>query len=172
MGNTLSQTLYAFLQYFGLYSKHVTIAVIGLDNAGKTTMLYRIQNNKIIQMAPSLHVNEESFTFNGISFKALFEYYGNDFCVKLMQVFYFDYTHLSSFPCRRVRFKSSILQSKELCFLSEMPSVKNHPFGLLLNKCDRPDMISSEDVLSAVFQTSSLRPESIYTVLRWLASVV
>ena len=28
--------------------------ILGLDNAGKTTMLYRIQNNKIIQMAPSL----------------------------------------------------------------------------------------------------------------------
>ena len=33
MGNTLSQTLYAFLQYFGLYSKQVTIAVIGEKNA-------------------------------------------------------------------------------------------------------------------------------------------
>ena len=29
MGNTLSQTFYALLQYFGLYSKQVTIAVIG-----------------------------------------------------------------------------------------------------------------------------------------------
>lgn len=36
MGNTLSQTLYAFLQYFGLYTKQVTIAVIGERNGRRS----------------------------------------------------------------------------------------------------------------------------------------
>lgn len=30
MGNSLSSSIYAFLQYLGLYSKEATIAVIGM----------------------------------------------------------------------------------------------------------------------------------------------
>ena len=64
MGNSFSSAIYSFLQYLGLYSKEATIAVIGsnviinsslgLDNAGKTTILYQLLHNKLIQMAPSL----------------------------------------------------------------------------------------------------------------------
>lgn len=70
MGNTLTSAVFSVLQFFGLYTKEAVIAVIGsvgrfstvgLDNAGKTTMLYRIQNDKVIQMSPSLVPPEERF---------------------------------------------------------------------------------------------------------------
>ncbi|KAK8818089.1 hypothetical protein AV274_6174 [Blastocystis sp. ATCC 50177/Nand II] len=184
MGNTLTSVVFSVLQFFGLYTKEAVIAVIGLDNAGKTTMLYRIQNDKVIQMSPSLHVNEETFTYGGVTFKA-YDIGGQESFRLLWKRFLGEVDAIlflvdASDPERFHEVKA------ELAYLSQMKGIENQPIGLLLNKCDTRDQYPAEPILteiggdfilqksnvSEVFQTSSFRPESIMVVLKWLASVV
>ena len=43
----ISDWLYSWLQYFGFLHKKGNILILGLDNAGKTTMLGFLSNGKV-----------------------------------------------------------------------------------------------------------------------------
>lgn len=54
-----------FQSLFG--SKEVRILILGLDNAGKTTILYRLQNDDdaVVQTIPTIGFNVEVHSFLG-----------------------------------------------------------------------------------------------------------
>ena len=59
-----------FQQLFG--SKEVRILILGLDNAGKTTILYRLQsegNEDSIQTIPTIGFNVEVLQYRNIKFQ-------------------------------------------------------------------------------------------------------
>lgn len=66
MGIVLSRVFQAL---FG--SKEVRILILGLDNAGKTTILYRLQNeaDDNIQTIPTIGFNVETLQYKNIKFQ-------------------------------------------------------------------------------------------------------
>ena len=46
----------------------IKIVIIGLNNAGKTTLLYKLALGNIIVTEPTLGSNVESLTHNGLNF--------------------------------------------------------------------------------------------------------
>ena len=58
-----------FQSLFG--SKEVRILILGLDNAGKTTILYRLQNDseENIQTIPTIGFNVEILQYKNIKFQ-------------------------------------------------------------------------------------------------------
>ena len=56
----------AFETLFG--SKEVRILILGLDNAGKTTILYRLQNesDEAVQTIPTIGFNVETLQYKNI----------------------------------------------------------------------------------------------------------
>lgn len=66
MGIILSRVFQAL---FG--SKEVRILILGLDNAGKTTILYRLQNeaDDNIQTIPTIGFNVETLQYKNIKFQ-------------------------------------------------------------------------------------------------------
>jgi len=58
-----------FQQLFG--SKEVRILILGLDNAGKTTILYRLQNDDdaVVQTIPTIGFNVEVLQYKNIKFQ-------------------------------------------------------------------------------------------------------
>lgn len=66
MGIVLSRVFQAL---FG--SKEVRILILGLDNAGKTTILYRLQNeaDDNIQTIPTIGFNVETLQYRNIKFQ-------------------------------------------------------------------------------------------------------
>lgn len=56
------------LQFSGLSSKKASLLIIGLDNAGKTTMLGMLANDKILCHIPTTHPNHEEIQIGGIKF--------------------------------------------------------------------------------------------------------
>jgi GTP-binding protein SAR1 len=59
-----------FLKLSGIYTKKVSLLIIGLDNAGKTTMLGLLANDQIKYHEPTYHPNMELVQVGGIEFKA------------------------------------------------------------------------------------------------------
>jgi ADP-ribosylation factor-like protein 1 len=58
-----------FQSLFG--SKEVRILILGLDNAGKTTILYRLQNDDdaVVQTIPTIGFNVEVLQYKNIKFQ-------------------------------------------------------------------------------------------------------
>merc|ERR1712151_1321483 len=50
-------------------SKEVRILILGLDNAGKTTILYRLQVDEVVQTIPTIGFNVETVQYKNIKFQ-------------------------------------------------------------------------------------------------------
>ena len=56
--------------YFGWFSKEATILFLGLDNAGKTTLLGKLTQNKIVASEPTQFATSQHISMNGVTFAA------------------------------------------------------------------------------------------------------
>ncbi|MEN2496466.1 MAG: GTP-binding protein SAR1a [Marteilia pararefringens] len=56
------------LQTFGLFRKSVEIAFLGLDNAGKTTLLRMLVDSHQTQAPPTLHPIREEINIGNVKF--------------------------------------------------------------------------------------------------------
>ena len=53
--------------YFG--DREARILVLGLDNAGKTTILYRLQVGTVVNTIPAIGFNVETVTHKNVKFQ-------------------------------------------------------------------------------------------------------
>ncbi|PPR81455.1 hypothetical protein GOBAR_AA39255 [Gossypium barbadense] len=56
-----------FSNLFG--NREARILVLGLDNAGKTTILYRLQMGEVVSTIPTIGFNVETVQYNNIKFQ-------------------------------------------------------------------------------------------------------
>ncbi|CAL5978486.1 GTP-binding_protein Sar1 [Hexamita inflata] len=136
------------LSYLGLYKKKASIVFLGLDNAGKSTLLAMLKNQATAAIAPTQHPTSQVLEIGSIKFKT-YDLGGHEVARKVWEeyvasanaiVYLVDIADRTRFAESRVALQS-VMEAKQF---------KDFPILILANKIDLPSAVSVEDVVSAL----------------------
>ncbi|CAG9466456.1 unnamed protein product [Pedinophyceae sp. YPF-701] len=162
--------------------KEARILVLGLDNAGKTTILYRMQVGEVVSTIPTIGFNVETVTYKNIKFSVWDLggqtsirpywrcYYPNTQAI----IFVVDSTDVERLPTSR----------EELHAILDEEELRSALILVLANKQDLPGALSDAQVAEglglgdvrsrewAIFKTSAIRGQGIFEGMDWLAATL
>ncbi|GJQ11768.1 hypothetical protein GpartN1_g3559.t1 [Galdieria partita] len=140
--------LFNILAYLGLYYKNAKILFLGLDNAGKTTLMHVLRDDKVAQHIPTQQPTAEEVVIGNIKFRA-FDLGGH---AAARQIWRNYYTKVDAIvymvdAADRDRFNEA---KKELDALLADEQLTDVPFLILGNKIDVPQAASEEELRTAL----------------------
>ncbi|CAE7461995.1 ARF1 [Symbiodinium natans] len=160
-------------------NKEMRILMLGLDAAGKTTILYKLKLSDVVSTVPTIGFNVETVEYRNINF-TVWDVDGQDKIRKLWR-FYYGGTDGLIFvvdSSDRDRINDA---KEELHHLLSEPEMENAVLLVLANKQDLPNAMSASDVIHALelqkmqhrkwFIQSTVAPtgDGLYEGLDWLS---
>jgi len=181
--NTIWKSLLDSLGLGG--GKEGTLLLLGLDNAGKTTLLHRLRTGDVKHFPPTDRpYQSDKFSFQGLTFQAwdlggheAVRHIWEDYVCECSAVlFLVDATDTSRME--EAGFELDALIGEKL--------VEGIPIAVLFNKCDLPAAITSQEICEkmnydelsrmhgpdkvSAFRISVLRGEGYQAAFRWVAT--
>lgn len=122
------------LSSLGLYNKSAKMVFIGLDNAGKTTLMHMLRDNKLQSFMPTQKPTTEELCMGNIVFTA-YDLGGHEIARRVWHDFYVDIDAIVFIidAASPERFKESKVELDELLNNEDLRGV---PFLVLGNKID------------------------------------
>jgi GTP-binding protein SAR1 len=183
---TWQSILNSIWRALGLEGKEGSLVVLGLDNAGKTTLLHRLRTGGDVRSFPPTDrpYQTEKFTCQGLTFSA-WDLGGHEAVRHLWE----DYVCESSAVLFVIDASDNTRLEEagfELDALIGEKVVADVPVAVLLNKCDLEEALSSAEICQrikydelqrlqgedkiAIFRISVLRGEGYQAAFRWVAN--
>lgn len=185
--------------YLNGFNKQAKILIIGLDNAGKSTLLNLIKDNRLVQFPPTDQPRSESLTLGGVSFQA-YDLGGHVNARRLWRD-YFPAVNGVVFivdAAERERFEEA---RTEITGVLTDENISDVPVAILGNKTDRVECVGVEELIKSLdlsihlshnttqstmlnntdeescrpcrlFMTSMLKRQGYGDAFRWLASSI
>jgi len=158
------------------------IIIVGLDNAGKTTILYQFLMNEVVHTSPTIGSNVEEVVFKNIRF-LMMDIGGQDSLRSSWQT-YFAHTEYVILVVDSTDRERLPLAKKELFRMLQSEELRTASVLILANKQDIRDAMTSAEISRQLSLTAikdqawhiqaccALTGEGLYQGLDWIASRV
>ncbi|KNH04027.1 hypothetical protein XU18_0951 [Perkinsela sp. CCAP 1560/4] len=162
------------------YTRPVRILLVGLDNAGKTTLLYRLQHGTVLTTVPTIGFNFETFNRLNVEFDA-FDVGGQ---TKIRQYWncYYRHTDVVLFVVDGTdRDRLGVCREKLMELICDS-QLKKAMIGILVNKQDIKGALSVAEANEALdarlirvqewgaFETSAVSGDGLPELVEWIVA--
>uniref|UniRef100_A0A7S4MDR5 Uncharacterized protein n=1 Tax=Vannella robusta TaxID=1487602 RepID=A0A7S4MDR5_9EUKA len=163
-------------------SQDVRILVLGLDGAGKTTILYQLQCGEVITTVPTIGFNVETVTYKNIRFQVWD--LGGQSSIRPYWRCYYANTSAIIYVVDSADPQRIGISKEELVSMMEEEELKNAALLVLANKQDLPGALDAEQVSEAlglsslkdrewqIFKTSAIQGSGLFEGLDWLVNAI
>ncbi|KAI9895071.1 MAG: Arf GTPase arl1 [Vezdaea aestivalis] len=142
MGGSMSKLISG---YFWT-KKEIRILILGLDNAGKTTLLYRLKIGEVVTTIPTIGFNVESVTYKNLNFNDL----GGQTSIRPYWRCYYANTAAVIFVIDSTDIERLGTASEELAAMLNEDELKEAALLVFANKQDQPGAKGAGEISEAL----------------------
>lgn len=181
MGNIASSFGSIFLKLWGV-DREIRILILGLDGAGKTTILYRLQMGEVVKTKPTIGFNVETLKYKNLTLN-IWDL-GGQTSIRPYWRCYYANTAAVIFVVDSTDRDRVEVALKELHMMLQEEELVDAALLVFANKQDQPGAMLAGDVLQALSLTdlkdrswsivacSALKGEGLSEGLDWLMDVI
>lgn len=140
----LYRWFFDILGKLGLYNKSAKLVFLGLDNAGKSTLLQMMKYGRFVQMDKTKHPQSDNLSLGNIQFQA-FDLGGHELARKIWTD-YLGFVDAVVYLIDTTDRERLELAAHELRQLLDMEELQSTPFLILGNKIDIEGAVSEEEL--------------------------
>lgn len=163
-------------------NREVRVLILGLDNAGKTTILYKLQVGEVVTTIPTIGFNVETIKYNNIKFQVWD--LGGQTSIRPYWRCYYSNTDAIIYVVDSADRDRIGIAREELCAMLEEDELQDTILLVFANKQDMPNAMNVVEVSERlgltrltnrvwhIRPTSAIRGDGLYEGLDWLCDAI